>query len=332
MSEKTPDGDRKRKELRDRLERLNRGPLKGKIQIGISADETVKPNADPQTTERDRPRPSTPTPAQIVYRRDVPRGGAPSRAGARPIRGSAKLEDAVDGVEATHNGRQYFLVSSRVEHLERGPKVECALKTATERPTSGLRGRVSASCDLDELSLDDMIFMDIECTGLGATPLFLIGTMEWAGGGLEVRQFFARDYSEEAPVIASFVEACIGKKLLVTFNGKSFDVPLARARAAANGLSFDDCPAHFDLLHESRRVWGRVLPNCKLQTLESDVCGRARHGDIPGKDIPDAYHAYVHTGNAVQMVEVLKHNMLDLLTLADLMTRLPEVGRTAGRT
>ena len=32
---------------------------------------------------------------------------------------------------------------------------------------------------------------------------------------------------------------------------------------------------------------------------------------------------YVRTGNAVHMAAVIKHNMLDLLTLAELMTRLP---------
>jgi len=70
-------------------------------------------------------------------------------------------------------------------------------------------------------------------------------------------------------------------------------------------------------------VWGGGLPNCKLQTLESHLCQRVRHGDIPGSEIPDAYHAYVRTQDAWQMVQVLHHNLLDLVTLADLMVRLP---------
>ena len=65
------------------------------------------------------------------------------------------------------------------------------------------------------------------------------------------------------------------------------------------------------------------MPNCKLQTLEGYICNRHRLGDIPGSEIPDAYHEYVRTNNAWQMVDVLKHNLLDLVTLADLMNRFP---------
>ena len=53
------------------------------------------------------------------------------------------------------------------------------------------------------------------------------------------------------------------------------------------------------------------------------MCRRPRCGDIAGSEIPDAYHAYVRTEDATQIVDILKHNMLDLVTLADLMSRLP---------
>ncbi len=76
------------------------------------------------------------------------------------------------------------------------------------------------------------------------------------------------------------------------------------------------------MLHEARRRWRRGLPNCKLRTLKKYICRRMRQGDIPGEEIPEAYHAYVRTQNAWQIVEILKHNMLDLVTMADLMTRM----------
>ena len=43
----------------------------------------------------------------------------------------------------------------------------------------------------------------------------------------------------------------------------------------------------------------------------------------PGADIPDAYHAFVRTNDATEIVQIINHNLLDLVTLADLMTRLP---------
>ena len=107
------------------------------------------------------------------------------------------------------------------------------------------------------------------------------------------------------------------------FNGKTFDLPYVRIRSAATGLAFTVDAAHFDLLHVCRRIWKDAVPDCKLQTLESCICGRFREDDISGCQIPDAYHAYVHTGSAAQMARCIKHNMLDLMTMADLMTRLP---------
>ena len=108
----------------------------------------------------------------------------------------------------------------------------------------------------------------------------------------------------------------------MSFNGKSFDVPYLRARAAACGIPYTVALAHFDLLHTARRLWRGTLPNCRLQTLERHLCARTRSNDIPGADIPDAYHDYVRTGNAAQMVQIIEHNRLDLVTLAELMTRL----------
>jgi uncharacterized protein YprB with RNaseH-like and TPR domain len=188
---------------------------------------------------------------------------------------------------------------------------------------SGLRRRLATLAGPPTPAITKTIFVDVESTGLGNTPLFLIGVMVWERGGFEVKQFFARSYAEEAAVIAAFDTCCRNRTLLVTFNGKSFDIPFIRTRAVANGLPFDHDLPHFDLLHECRRIWRGSLPNCKLQTLETHVCGRTRSGDIPGARIPDAYHEFVRSDNAVEIVEILKHNMLDLVTLADLMARLP---------
>ena len=168
-----------------------------------------------------------------------------------------------------------------------------------------------------------MLLLDIETTGLSCTPLFLVGTMDWEDGAPTVRQYLARDYSEEPAIISLFLQRAAAKRLLVSFNGKSFDLPYLRMRAAANGVPFIVEPAHFDLLHECRRVWGNVLPDCRLLTLESQVCGRPRRGDIAGEEIPAAYHAFVRTGDARRIAVIVRHNKLDLLTMAELLTRFP---------
>ena len=263
----------------------------------------------------------------IVYRRDL----SGDRSGPElphPLSPRAvKLCDAISGREARGpDGTRAFLVES---DLSVSGGSEAALSTAFAAAMADragpLRGHLLGADPVggDSLGPEDLAFFDLETTGLASSPLFLIGVMVWSDGGLVTKQFFARDYSEERPIISMFADCLRGKKMLVSFNGKSFDLPYIRARAAATGVRFAFDGPHLDLLHISRRAWKERLPNCRLQTLESHICGRHRTGDIPGHAIPQAYHDYVRTEDARQMVGALEHNKLDLITLAELMIRLP---------
>lgn len=171
----------------------------------------------------------------------------------------------------------------------------------------------------------DLAFLDLETTGLGGCMIFLAGLMTWDADTLVVRQLLARDYAEEPAVLAALHEALAGKRVLVSFNGKSFDWPTCCVRAAATGVGWCDQPPHLDLLHTSRRMLRGRTPDCKLQTLERHLCRRFRTDDIPGAAIPDAYHAFVRSGKAGQLAIIIKHNRLDLMTLADLMVRLSDL-------
>lgn len=263
----------------------------------------------------------------LVYHRDLPRSESTNTVAPRlGNRHRVALEDSVTNGSVVVTARgPVFEVLKPISHIAGAEAVSSAFSNNLFDAASPLCVRLSVACDPGDVSVQDVVFMDIETTGLTNSPLFLIGVMVWEGSGFVVRQFFARNYAEEAATILRFVEECTPRKLLVTFNGKSFDYPYIRARAAATGVPFDLEMAHLDLLHVGRRIWKTTLPNCKLQTIEKYVCGRVRHGDIPGSEIPDAYHAYVRSDDAWQMVEALKHNMLDLVTLADMMNRFPPV-------
>jgi uncharacterized protein YprB with RNaseH-like and TPR domain len=310
----------KSRDFRKRLDALNRQPLpQGKGSAGEVEDIRRR---------LQRMRREAPPPQAILYRRDIPRGeGRPARP-RRPAGPPLLLEEAAQGtdVESPDGGTAYLVVERIEDRGEEWAALCGVFRDALARADSGLRRRIAAGCGVDDVAPADVIFLDLESTGLAGTPLFLVGTMVWEDEGLVVRQYFARDYSEERAVISLFLGVVARKKLLVSFNGKSFDLPYVRVRAAANGLPFEVNLAHFDLLHECRRIWRHVLPDCRLQTLESRICGRYRHSDIPGAEIPDAYHEFVRTGNAAEVVEILDHNLLDLATLADLMVHLPAPG------
>ncbi|MEE9603462.1 MAG: ribonuclease H-like domain-containing protein, partial [Thermoguttaceae bacterium] len=181
----------------------------------------------------------------------------------------------------------------------------------------------------------ELLLMDLETCGLSGSPLFLVGLLRHVEDRLAVELLLARTYAEEHAVLASFWQRVAAHRVLVTFNGKSFDWPMVVDRSARY-LIFRQAQLtesrppelqppellHVDLLHHSRRRWRRQLPDCRLQTLERHICGRGRSGDIAGAQIPAAYQEFVRTGFDRDMDAILLHNAIDLVTLLDLAMRL----------
>ncbi|MEQ8837285.1 MAG: ribonuclease H-like domain-containing protein, partial [Lacipirellulaceae bacterium] len=161
--------------------------------------------------------------------------------------------------------------------------------------------------------------------GLSGCPLFLVGLLREVEGQLAVELLLARDYSEEAAVLKSLWQRITPETVLATYNGKSFDWPMVQDRTIRHRLFIGEQPprpVHVDFLHLARRRWRGQFADCKLQTLERNVCGRLRTDDIPGSQIPAAYEQYVRTGFERVMDSILLHNAIDLVTLLDLGMRL----------
>lgn len=236
------------------------------------------------------------------------------------------LEETVEGIIAkTSIGSSYFLISKAAVALEaQATALYRRFVSLTGHPNGRAVEPIAATCQRERVAPDEIVFLDLETTGLGGTPLFLIGIMECTSDGFHFRQYFARDYFEETSILAAASERLADARLLVTFNGKSFDVPYMRNRCAATGVELCLPPSHLDVLQEARRLYRGNLPNCRLQTLERMICGRYRDDDIPSSEIPAIYHEFVRTGDAGKIRLVLMHNLYDLLTTADLMSRMWE--------
>ncbi len=179
-------------------------------------------------------------------------------------------------------------------------------------------------------------FLDTETTGLAGgsgTCAFLVGVGRIRADGFHVRQFFLRDYPEEPSALAALTESLADAQVLVTYNGKCFDVPLletryrlARARPPFGRL------AHLDLLHGARRLWRFRFESCRLVELENRILGHEREGDVPGAMIPEIYFDYVRTGRAARLANVFLHNALDIVSLACLTGIVPWAFRETGHT
>jgi uncharacterized protein YprB with RNaseH-like and TPR domain len=260
--------------------------------------------------------------------RSEPRGG-PSGTGsiaAGPIPCASAPDDRglarePDGVEAYLPGGEWRDGRGRVWIHER-------LRSDVERrrPHWGRLGTPpEEEGDLRDLAcagLERALFLDLETGGLASSPVFLAGTMHWNGEDFVLRQYFARHYGEEATLIGALHEAAKGFEYLVTFNGKSYDAPFLRSRAFTHGVTLSLPPAHVDLLHPSRRRWAGRLRDCRLQTLEFHVCRRRRSGDVPSDEVPGLYHDFVRRGDPYRLVPVFHHNLLDVITMGEILRAL----------
>ncbi len=172
------------------------------------------------------------------------------------------------------------------------------------------------------------LFLDTETTGLAGgtgTYAFLIGLAWWDANGLQVEQLFMRDYAEEHSLLAALAERLAERRVLVTFNGKTFDWPLLETRFRMTRQIFPQpASAHLDLLHPSRQVWRLRLGSVRLCELERYVLGFDRGPDLWSAVIPQLYFEYLRRGEeaAHPLAEVFRHNVMDLRGLALLATKL----------
>lgn len=177
---------------------------------------------------------------------------------------------------------------------------------------------------LVERDREAFLFLDTETTGLSSgsgTFAFMVGAGRFHEDHFWQRQFFMRDPIEEPAMLAALERFAAPADALVTFNGKSFDIPLLTTRFLTNAAPspFSDM-AHLDLLHMARRLWREVLVSRALGNLEEAMLGvRRTSEDIPGWLIPEMYTDYLRTGDARPLKGVFYHNALDIRSMVTLL-------------
>lgn len=171
----------------------------------------------------------------------------------------------------------------------------------------------------------DFKFMDIETLGLSNVPIILIGVAEIVNNKIRSTQYLVRDIVEEAAALNCFISHLDEDSAHVTFNGKFFDIPYIRNRLRNFRISdFKLDIPHFDLLYYARYLWGDKLLNCQLQTIEKDIFGIERCGDVPGQYIPGYYDTYLKEGNLGPLIPIVDHNRQDIVSLASFLMKMYE--------
>jgi len=185
------------------------------------------------------------------------------------------------------------------------------------------------------LDFSQVAFFDTETTGLSGgtgTYVILAGIGYFTRRDFTIKQYFLRDYHEEPALLAGVQGELNKRSALISFNGRTFDVPLLQTRF----ILFDTEPPqmldfHWDLLHSSRRVYGWQLESCSLSTLERSVLQFERAIDLPGAEIPARYFSYLREQNAAQLEGICEHNRDDLLSLVSLSSTLLELALDPGQ-
>lgn len=195
-------------------------------------------------------------------------------------------------------------------------------------------------CDIHEAPLDflaggkapphdQLLFIDTETTGLAGgtgTVAFVLGFARSEDDVVHVRQYFLTSFKGEFAMLRDALtwiqEACH----LVSFNGKSFDVPLlvTRYRLARLKSPLSQLP-HMDLLHPVRTAFKKNWPDCRLQTAEQYLLKLSRIDDMPGYLIPQIWTDLLRRGETRGLRGVIEHNRTDVLSLIALAIVL---GRT----
>ena len=164
------------------------------------------------------------------------------------------------------------------------------------------------------------VYIDTETTGLSGgsgTLAFLIGIAVVDAEAIELTQFLMTGFSAEAAALKAMADCLTADDQLVSYNGKSYDLPLlmTRFRMQAMQHPFDGLP-HLDLLHPVRRLFAKRWHDCRLITVEKNLLGFHRIEDQPGSEAPQPTFSFISQGHADKLIKVVEHNQQDIVSLA----------------
>src|ERR1019366_3170464 len=176
--------------------------------------------------------------------------------------------------------------------------------------------RLSPDAPAGPFSDGDAMVLDIETLGLrgsGVVP-FLVGLGVPRGRFLEIDQYLLADLGGEGPMLDAVAARVGTSRVLLTYNGRGFDIPVLRARCIINRRPADAiCPAiHCDLLGPVRRLFRERLGSCTLRQVEVSLLGLVREDDVPGAEAPARFRAWLDGGPPSVLEGVIRHNQLDL--------------------
>ncbi|MEA2025547.1 MAG: ribonuclease H-like domain-containing protein [Chloroflexota bacterium] len=208
--------------------------------------------------------------------------------------------------------------------------VDGMVQATSQRPIVVVESRERIERDLEGLAwlpepVDPsrpLVLFDTETTGLGSgtgTLPFLVGVGTWEGDEFVTRQLLLPEQSDEAGYLDALEALIPPEACLVSYNGRSFDWPLLVTRYRLHGRRPPAYAEHLDLLPLARAFWKHRLPDARLASVETGICGVRREHDLPGALVPARYLDYLRSGHGALLRDVLEHNRQDVVSMALLL-------------
>ncbi len=202
-----------------------------------------------------------------------------------------------------------------------------------ETITKKLRERLSGSNRLFYLMLglfkpEDLLFLDLETRSLfSETQIITIGAGIYQAGSFTVNQFTALNPDAEYEALMLLDSISKRHKAIVSYNGRSFDIPFVISRFSYYGLRhaaarFRDL-VNFDLLHYCRQAFPEASGH-SLKEMEVYVLKEFRDNDIDGSEVDFHYSVWLKTQNPEHINLITSHNAIDVRSMALILNKLGE--------
>jgi hypothetical protein len=172
-----------------------------------------------------------------------------------------------------------------------------------------------------------LVCIDTETTGLATaagTLAFLVGLARWEGDRFQQVQLVLPDHADEPALLAEIESWVTPDSWLVSYNGRGFDWPLIEARFRLAGRPAPEHAGHLDLLPFVRRVFRHRMEDARLQSVETELLGVVRAGDVAGWEIPSIYLDVLRGGPVEPLAGVVIHNERDVRSLGLLLALLEQ--------
>jgi uncharacterized protein YprB with RNaseH-like and TPR domain len=236
--------------------------------------------------------------------------------------------------EANLKREGYKSIKDLAGHLKYSSHATTFLELIASRNGNGLYDQLSSRFTSTNTAFfynstyfksEDVVFLDIESLGLHDCPLFLIGVATVENDNINVKQIFIENPLHEKAGLAYFADHLKGKKAVLTFNGKGFDVPFLKKRFERHDLEERMNLPHFDLQYLSQRALKGMVSDFKLQTIERELLNFRRKDDVPSRLVPQFYESFIRSNNIGAVVPIIEHNKRDLITTVGIYDKLHEI-------